>query len=180
VPDAIGVTAGDFALVTLHRPANVDDPGVLGGLLAALTAIAEECPVVFPVHPRTRARMASSHAVPDSIRLVDPLGYLDFIGLESAARIVLTDSGGVQEETTVLGIPCLTLRDNTERPITITEGTNRLVGRQPERIVAEAMTVLRDGVEERRPALWDGDAGGRIADVLLTADLGARPRPTDL
>jgi UDP-N-acetylglucosamine 2-epimerase (non-hydrolysing) len=175
----LGLEPGNYAVVTLHRPANVDDDATLAGLLDTLAAVAERCPVVFPVHPRTRARMARL-AQPEGVRLVDPVGYLDFIALEEGARLVLTDSGGVQEETTVLGVPCLTLRDNTERPITITEGTNRLVGRDPERIKAAALDVLQHGVEARRPALWDGRAGERIADVLL--DGGGpteRRRPTD-
>jgi len=113
-----------------------------------------------------------------NLRLVEPLGYLDFIDLEAGARLVLTDSGGVQEETTVLGVPCLTLRENTERPITVTEGTNRVVGRDPAAIVAAARHVLEHGVEPRRPSLWDGKAGERIADVLLAPPTGRRP--TDL
>ena len=111
--------------------------------------------------------------LPPGVRVIDPLGYLDFVTAEASARLVLTDSGGVQEETTALGVPCLTLRDTTERPITITEGTNVLVGRDPTRIVAEARRVLADGVAPRRPALCDGRAGERIADVLLD---GSRPR----
>ena len=111
--------------------------------------------------------------VPDGVRVIPPLGYLDFLALEASAALVLTDSGGVQEETTALGVPCLTLRDTTERPITITEGTNVLAGREPSRIVAEARRVLRDGVSPRRPALWDGAAGERIAEVLVS---GSRPR----
>jgi len=103
--------------------------------------------------------------------VIEPLGYLDFVALEASARIVLTDSGGVQEETTVLGVPCLTLRDTTERPVTVTEGTNTLVGRDPQRIVSEARRVLRDGVPPRRPALWDGQAGERIAAVLTGSEI---------
>jgi UDP-N-acetylglucosamine 2-epimerase (non-hydrolysing) len=115
------------------------------------------------------------------IRLIDPLGYLDFLALQSSARLVFTDSGGVQEETTVLGVPCLTLRENTERPITIEQGTNQLVGRDPQRIVEVARRVLADGVEARRPELWDGKAGARIAEVVLAAAASpGRPRPTDL
>ncbi len=172
------VSAGSYGLVTLHRPSNVDDPMVLERLMAALGTVARECPLVFPAHPRTRRRLTG--LVPAGITLVDPVGYLDFIALEASARLVLTDSGGVQEETTVLGVPCLTVRDNTERPITVEEGTNQVVGCDPERIVATARGVLRDGVEPRRPALWDGQAGKRIAGVLLDgARTEGRLRPTE-
>jgi UDP-N-acetylglucosamine 2-epimerase (non-hydrolysing) len=162
----LGLTPGGYALVTLHRPANVDEPAVLAGLVSALEQIAEHVPVVFPVHPRTRGRLPAG-AAPPGVELIDPLGYLDFLALEASAGLVLTDSGGVQEETTVLGVACLTLRDATERPITVTDGTNQVVGREPATIVAAAKAVLRDGVAPRRPALWDGHAADRIADVLL-------------
>jgi UDP-N-acetylglucosamine 2-epimerase (non-hydrolysing) len=173
------VTAGGFGLVTLHRPANVDDPGVLAGLLGALARVAEHTPLVLPVHPRTASRLETV-GVPAGLRLVAPAGYLDFITLQASARLVLTDSGGVQEETTALGTPCLTLRDNTERPITVDEGTNQVVGRDPARIVAAALAVLADPPAKRRPALWDGRAGARIADALIAhiADPDAL-RPTD-
>ncbi|MGH9179943.1 MAG: non-hydrolyzing UDP-N-acetylglucosamine 2-epimerase [Acidimicrobiales bacterium] len=174
----LGVVAGRYGLVTLHRPGNVDTP-VLGGLVEALAKVAVDCPLVLPVHPRARAALQA--AAPAGVLLVDPLSYLDFLALEAGARIVLTDSGGVQEETTVLGVPCLTLRDSTERPITVTEGTNTVVGRDPERVVAEARRVLGDGVEARRPALWDGRAGERIAEVLLSGGASQdRLRPTSL
>lgn len=169
----LGVSAGDYGLVTLHRPANVDDEFVLARLIGAFAEIAVECPLIFPVHPRTRARLGDS--LPAGVRLVDPLGYLDFLALQADARLVLTDSGGVQEETTVLGIPCLTLRDNTERPITITEGTNRLVGRDPAVITKAAAEVLAEPPPARRPALWDGRAGDRIAAALLDRPRPARP-----
>ena len=174
-----GLTPGGYALATLHRPANVDDPAMLGGLLRALGEVARELPIVLPVHPRTAARLAEIGA-PDGIRPVPPAGYLDFIALQASARLVLTDSGGIQEETTALGVPCLTLRDSTERPITLTEGTNVLVGRDPERIVATARRVLADPPAKRAPALWDGHAGDRIAEALL-AHLAApvRLHPTD-
>ena len=173
------LTPGGYALATLHRPANVDDPAMLAGLLRALGEVARELPVVLPVHPRTAARLETA-GLPAGIRLVPPAGYLDFIALQASARLVLTDSGGVQEETTALGVPCLTLRDTTERPITVTEGTNLLVGRDPERIVATARRVLADPPAKRAPALWDGHAGDRIAAALL-AHLAApvRLRPTD-
>jgi UDP-N-acetylglucosamine 2-epimerase (non-hydrolysing) len=168
----LGLAPGGYGLVTLHRPANVDDVDMFKGLLGALGEVAAECPLVLPVHPRVAPLLAAVD-VPAGVTVVEPLGYLDFVALEASARLVLTDSGGVQEETTALGVPCLTLRDTTERPITITEGTNLLVGRGPSRIVAEARRVLRDGVAPRRPGLWDGRAGERIADVLVDE---CRPR----
>jgi UDP-N-acetylglucosamine 2-epimerase (non-hydrolysing) len=166
-PRRLGLTPGGYGLVTLHRPANVDDDAVLGRLLGALGVIASVCPLVFPVHPRTAARLAGR--LPAGVTPLPPAGYLDFVALQAGARIVLTDSGGVQEETTVLGVPCLTLRDTTERPITVTEGTNQLVGRDPARIVAAARAVLADPPPPRRPALWDGHAARRIAAVLRHA-----------
>jgi UDP-N-acetylglucosamine 2-epimerase (non-hydrolysing) len=175
----LGLEAHGFGLVTLHRPANVDDPTVLRRLVRALEEVAMGCPLVLPAHPRAIKRLREFVSSPN-IRIVEALGYLDFIALEDQARIVLTDSGGVQEETTVLGVPCLTLRDNTERPITVTEGTNTLVGRNAEQIVAEAGRVLREGVPSRHPPLWDGKAAERIADVLVEAQRSsARLRPTD-
>jgi UDP-N-acetylglucosamine 2-epimerase (non-hydrolysing) len=178
--DLIGVSPGDFGLVTLHRPANVDDPRTLADLLGAFGAIARQCRLIFPVHPRTRAQLDPG-VIPPGLILTQPLGYLDFLALEAGARLVLTDSGGVQEEATVLGVPCLTLRNNTERPITVTEGTNTVVGLEPHRIISEARRVLRDGVEPRCPPLWDGHAGERVADVLISGcDGRARRRPTDL
>ena len=176
----LDVVPGSFGLVTLHRPSNVDDPKVLEKLIGSLGVIAERCRLIFPVHPRTRAQLAALN-VPSGITLVGPLGYLDFVALEAAARLVFTDSGAVQEETTVLGIPCLTLRENTERPITVTEGTNMVVGQDPDRIIAQALRVLRDGVESRRPPLWDGHAGDRVAEVLVAGcDGRPRRRPSDV
>jgi UDP-N-acetylglucosamine 2-epimerase (non-hydrolysing) len=167
VLDRLGVT-GSFALATLHRPALVDDVDRLGGVLVALSKISDDVPVLFPVHPRTRQRIldAGLEHVAAGVQLCDPVGYLDFVRLESAASLVLTDSGGVQEETTVLGVPCLTLRPNTERPMTITEGTNRLVGLDPADIVAAAEDALTNGAAPRRPALWDGHTAERVAAVL--------------
>ena len=180
VLDHLGVSVGGYGLVTLHRPSNVDDPETLGRLVGALSVVAEDCPLVFPVHPRTREQLAFVDT-PPGLTLVEPTGYLDFIALEAGARLVLTDSGGIQEETTVLGVPCLTLRESTERPITIEEGTNQLVGCDPERIIAAARTVLSLGVAPRRPALWDGKAGQRVAQVLLEGGYPAsRLRPTDV
>jgi UDP-N-acetylglucosamine 2-epimerase (non-hydrolysing) len=176
----LGLSSGGYALVTLHRPANVDDPATLAPLLAALDELSRECPIVLPAHPRAAAQLRES-GMSERVRVIPPAGYLDFVALQASARMVLTDSGGVQEETTVLGVPCLTLRDNTERPITLTEGTNQLVGRDPERIVKTARTVLETRVPQRRPALWDGRAGQRIAAAITS---GGGPtghlRPTDL
>jgi UDP-N-acetylglucosamine 2-epimerase (non-hydrolysing) len=170
VPRQLGLAAGEYAVVTLHRPSNVDEPATLARLLGALAEIAAEVPVVFPVHPRTRARLAEPRFAPAAARLrtVDPLGYVDFLSLACEAKLVLTDSGGLQEETTALGIPCLTLRENTERPITVEEGTNEVVGTDPERILAAARPALAGrGKRGRCPALWDGRTGERIAEALL-------------
>ncbi len=158
-----------FALVTLHRPSNVDDPATLGPLLEALIEISATLDVVFPVHPRTRSRIVEFVAtVPTALRVVDPLGYLDFLALQQRAAVVITDSGGIQEETTYLGVPCLTVRENTERPITITHGTNTLVGRDPARLRDEALrAVAMPRPVSSPPPLWDGRAGERIADILV-------------
>jgi UDP-N-acetylglucosamine 2-epimerase (non-hydrolysing) len=171
-PAKLGVEPGRYAVLTLHRPSNVDDPRTLGALLGAIGEIQGEIPVVFPVHPRTRKRFSEYGldgrlAGMSGLRLCDPLGYLEFLGLTSQAALVLTDSGGLQEETTALGIPCLTIRENTERPVTITEGTNTLVGTDPARIVAEARAALAGrGKAGRTPALWDGKASERIAEIF--------------
>ena len=156
-----------YGVVTLHRPGNVDEEETFDKLLGALAEVARELPLVFPMHPRTRERFGAR--VVDELTITTPLGYLDFIGLEAEARLMLTDSGGIQEETTVLGVPCLTLRDNTERPITVTEGTNQVVGRDPDAIVNAARDALAREVSPRQPALWDGKAGERIADVLAAS-----------
>ncbi len=167
------LTGRDYAVLTLHRPSNVDDEAVFGGLLEALIAISERLPIVFPVHPRTRANIDKfgfgERVAHSGIRLIEPLGYLDFMNLYSGARLVMTDSGGLQEETTALGIPCLTLRENTERPITIEMGTNRLVGTNPEKIKRAAFEILDNPPvkEARIPPLWDGRAAERIAAALL-------------
>jgi UDP-N-acetylglucosamine 2-epimerase (non-hydrolysing) len=173
----LGLEAGGYGFVTLHRPSNVDDSAVLARLLGALGTIAEDLPLVLAAHPRTQGALDELGA-PAGLRVIAPVGYLDSIALQAGAALVLTDSGGLQEETTVLGVPCLTLRTTTERPITVAEGTNQVVGTDPELIVATARAVLRDGVPARRPALWDGRAADRIADVLLTADPTGFPRPT--
>jgi UDP-N-acetylglucosamine 2-epimerase (non-hydrolysing) len=175
----LGLIAGRYGVVTLHRPANVDSEAVLRPLLTALGSVAAECPLVYPVHPRARALLEQLDP-PSGLMLIDPVGYLDFMALEAGARLVLTDSGGVQEETTVLGVPCLTLRDSTERPVTVSEGTNRVVGRDPDRIIAEARRVLYEGRMKRRPALWDGKASERIAEVLTAGQRQTSGlRPTD-
>lgn len=158
------------ALVTLHRPSNVDDPVVLRGILQAMAEISLKTPVIFPIHPRTRARIRDLGVkLPNStLQLIDPLGYLDFLAVMNAAALVVTDSGGVQEETTYLGVPCLTVRPNTERPITITEGTNRLVGSRYEDLVDGVSRSLRErGLALRKPKLWDGKAASRIAEVMM-------------
>jgi UDP-N-acetylglucosamine 2-epimerase (non-hydrolysing) len=163
----LGLAEKSYALVTLHRPANVDSPDKLREMLAALRQIRESLPVVFPAHPRTRANLEKFGIASDGLTLTPPLGYLDFLKLMSAARLVLTDSGGIQEETTILQVPCLTLRENTERPITIEMGTNRLVGTAPDKIVAAARQALdAPAAAARIPELWDGRAAGRIWDAL--------------
>jgi UDP-N-acetylglucosamine 2-epimerase (non-hydrolysing) len=166
--------AKPFALVTLHRPANVDDPVRLRALLDTLATIGKEIPVYFPIHPRTRDRVEKLGAAPESVAgrlvLLDPVGYLDFLCMMDRAKLVLTDSGGIQEETTVLGVPCLTLRENTERPVTIEQGTNQLVGLDPARVLAAAHKVLSgDYPKGRRPPLWDGRAAERIVEILLAS-----------
>jgi UDP-N-acetylglucosamine 2-epimerase (non-hydrolysing) len=171
-PNKLGVEPGGYAVLTLHRPSNVDDPEVLRGLLSAIEEIQRQLPIVFPAHPRTRKRfeefgLGSRIAAMKGLRVCEPLGYLEFLGLTSQARLVITDSGGLQEETTALGIPCLTLRENTERPVTVTEGTNTVVGVDPRRIVAEARAALAGrGKAGRVPALWDGKASDRTAEVF--------------
>lgn len=162
----MGLEPGGYLLVTLHRPALVDGP-LLGAALDALGRVSAVLPVVFPVHPRTRAMIERSDDLPEGVRLTDPVGYLDFLSLESDAAAVLTDSGGIQEETTYLKVPCFTLRDNTERPVTIELGTNHLLGLDPTRI-EEIPELLESGTTSDRepPPLWDGAAGKRIADFL--------------
>lgn len=160
---------GRFALVTLHRPSNVDDPRQLKRLLAELGRIGRELSVLFPVHPRTRqAILDGGLEIPETIRLLEPLGYLDFLALEKHAAVVITDSGGIQEETTYLGVPCLTLRTTTERPITITLGTNILIGTELERLQPELEHILAGkGKRGQVPPLWDGHASERIAREIL-------------
>lgn len=172
-----------YALVTLHRPGNVDHPETFKGIVNALTQVAQDIPVIFPVHPRTVGRiresglgscfriLGDSESVSDEkgiLHCIEPLGYLEFLCLMSHARLVLTDSGGIQEETTALRVPCITLRNSTERPVTITRGTNRLVGTNPKMIVRAARTSLRmKSGPSRTPPLWDGKAAQRIVSILV-------------
>jgi UDP-N-acetylglucosamine 2-epimerase (non-hydrolysing) len=173
VPETMHLERREYGVLTLHRPSNVDDADTFERLVGALICIAAEIPIVFPVHPRTQKRLAASPSAARLIetgrlRLLDPLGYLEFIGLMDGARIILTDSGGVQEETTVLGIPCLTLRENTERPITVTHGTNRIVGTDPASIVAGWEQIKSGTVTPRTPPMWDGSTAQRIVEVIRT------------
>jgi len=161
----------NFGVLTLHRPSNVDDPVILGRLLETLAELSEQVPLVFPIHPRTRARISDagldSLLQKSRIGLTEPLGYLQLLGLMSEARLVLTDSGGLQEETTALGVPCITLRENTERPITVTQGTNTIVGTDVAKIRACFDDVMVSGGKAGRvPNLWDGRAAERIAERL--------------
>jgi UDP-N-acetylglucosamine 2-epimerase (non-hydrolysing) len=175
ITEQLGVATGQYAVLTLHRPVNVDDPRAFNRILEALDGIAQRLPIVFPVHPRTRKNI-EAFGLTDRInqlhglRLIEPLGYLDFLSLYSGARLVLTDSGGIQEETTVLGIPCLTLRENTERPVTVSSGTNKIVGTDTGTILREANKAL----DSPAPAasaipLWDGHTAERIVDILAHA-----------
>lgn len=161
-------TERNYAVLTLHRPSNVDDPETFKGLLSALEQVQEMIPIVFPVHPRTRKTLDGLGVRLPRVRLTEPLGYLEFMALVSRARLVLTDSGGIQEETTYLGVPCLTLRKNTERPCTVQEGTNVLVGPDPSKILNAVSHVLAGKESSHRiPELWDGNAAKRILDVLI-------------
>jgi UDP-N-acetylglucosamine 2-epimerase (non-hydrolysing) len=170
--ETLGLEAQGYAVLTLHRPSNVDDPQVLEKLLDAFEVVQRDMPLVFPAHPRARAQLqafglAARLESMRGLRILDPIGYLDFLKLMAGARLVLTDSGGIQEETTILCVPCLTLRENTERPITLELGSNRLVGIEPHRIVEgyREVTQARGG-ESKVPPLWDGRAAERIVRVL--------------
>jgi UDP-N-acetylglucosamine 2-epimerase (non-hydrolysing) len=174
IHEQLGVRKGEYALATLHRPSNVDEPAALERLLAALAEVAGRIPVVFPLHPRTRARLSLDAPLrakaegARGLKLADPIGYLDFLALTANARLVMTDSGGIQEETTALGVPCLTVRHNTERPITVEVGSNTLVGTDPAQVVPAAVAVLEGrGKKGRVPDLWDGRAAERIAGILV-------------
>ncbi len=169
---ATEIPENNYGLLTLHRPSNVDDPDTLDRLLAAIIKISEKLPIIFPVHPRTRQRIEqqglSAMMAAGRIICLPPVGYLQMLGLMQRATLVLTDSGGLQEETTALGVPCLTIRENTERPITIEQGTNTLVGTDPEKIMACADDVLATGGKSGRiPEYWDGQAAQRIVDVVI-------------
>jgi UDP-N-acetylglucosamine 2-epimerase (non-hydrolysing) len=172
-PDRFGLREGEYALLTLHRPSNVDHPQVFAAILDALSHIQRRLPILFPAHPRTLKRIKEFGfeervQTAPNLRLVEPLGYLEFLDLMMHARMVLTDSGGIQEETTILGVPCLTIRENTERPVTITQGTNILVGTDTAKIIAEAQKILAGHSKDGRiPELWDGHAAERIMQAVL-------------
>jgi UDP-N-acetylglucosamine 2-epimerase (non-hydrolysing) len=168
----LGLEPKGYALATLHRPANVDIAEALRGFLEAFSRIQQQIPLVFQIHPRTRKKIETFGLEPllesmKNLHLLEPTGYVDFLHLQENARLALVDSGGIQEETTVLGVPCLTLRDNTERPVTIEHGTNQLIGRDPDKIVAAALELL-DGKDmpARVPELWDGHSAERLVEVL--------------
>lgn len=164
----LGVEPREFAVLTLHRPSNVDDQEDLEPLISAISEIADRLPVIFPIHPRTRLKLEEFSIDASRLRLIDPLGYIDFLSLYSQAKFVMTDSGGLQEETTYLGIPCLTIRDNTERPVTVDTGTNKLVGTDPAELKRLAFELL-SGPQisaETVPPLWDGKTASRICEVL--------------
>ena len=173
VLERLDVAPGEYVLVTLHRPRNVDDAAKLTAIVEALGQVRERLPVIFPVHPRTRKRLKEFGLLERTTELLGaglckPLGYLEFLHLMARARVVLTDSGGIQEETTILGVPCLTLRPATERPVTVTVGTNRVIGSAPERILAEIERILAgDAPQGYVPELWDGKAAERVIEVLL-------------
>jgi UDP-N-acetylglucosamine 2-epimerase (non-hydrolysing) len=179
VPEGFGVQRGTYAVVTLHRPSNVDDPAMLRRLVDALLDVQGRLPLVFPVHPRTAQRLAADGLAERlenaGVKLVPPMGYVRFMGLVASAAAAITDSGGIQEETTYLGIPCLTLRENTERPVTITDGTNRLV-RAETLAVALELALAQQGGQRRRPERWDGAAAGRCVDDLRRRSTAALAR----
>ncbi len=171
--DRLGLKPGSYAALTLHRPSNVDDPAVFGRILDALEQIQQDLPLIFPIHPRTRKNLPAMGLqqrvdAMENLTLLDPVGYLDFLKLTSSARLVLTDSGGIQEETTILRVPCLTLRESTERPITAQVGSNRIVGTQTSDILAAYRDAMAGPERSGQiPPLWDGQAAERIADILL-------------
>lgn len=172
----------EYALMTLHRPSNVDKVETLRSILHAVEVIQQRMPVIFPIHPRSRKMLRQfglevQAAQMPNLRIIDPVGYIDFLRLMDLSRLVLTDSGGIQEETTVLGVPCLTLRENTERPITVREGTNLVVGTDPDRIIQKANAIIEgQTMRPRRPKFWDGRAAFRIVNVLLKTMSPRGPR----
>ena len=165
-----GLEAGQYGVVTIHRPSNVDNEEILRGIWGALAGISENAKLVFPVHPRTRSRLADlGLSASDGLKLIDPLGYLDFLKLQASALMILTDSGGIQEEAVILGVPCLTMRENTERPVTIEVGGNRLVGTDPAEITRRATAIIRGEVAPPTiPTYWDGRAAERVVESLVT------------
>lgn len=180
--EELKLTERRYALVTLHRPSNVDDPIVLRNYLEVFEIIGQEFPLIFPVHPRTRKNITKFGFTPEinktkfepsfscdgGLKLIEPIGYLNFLKLMASARVVLTDSGGIQEETTFLKVPCITLRENTERPVTIEMGTNILVGKDPKRIMSAFDKIMKNSeINSDLPELWDGHAAERIVRVLL-------------
>ncbi|HHH31241.1 MAG TPA: UDP-N-acetyl glucosamine 2-epimerase, partial [Polyangiaceae bacterium] len=171
VVEQMGLSPREYLLVTLHRPSNVDEPETLVALLEAIEQLEPDLKNVFPIHPRTRQRLENAGVELDPERwlLTEPLGYFEFLRLQMAARAVLTDSGGIQEETTVLGVPCVTVRDNTERPVTIVEGTNVLAGTRPEAIDEAYREALDKADRGRVPKYWDGRAAERVVDALDAA-----------
>jgi UDP-N-acetylglucosamine 2-epimerase (non-hydrolysing) len=187
VREDLGLSGKDYAALTLHRPSNVDDEQTFARIMDALEQISQRLPIIFPVHPRTRKAIAEFGFAErveraTNLRLIEPLGYLDFLRLYSGARLVLTDSGGIQEETTALGIPCLTLRENTERPVTVEMGTNTIVGTDTKKIIRAAFNALDAPVNKnsrRIPPLWDGHTAERILDEMLNYERGTMNRKTD-
>lgn len=173
ITQRLEIRDGEYAVATMHRPSNVDEKEMLSGLIGAMIEISDEIPVVFPAHPRTLKMIndfGMLEAISDSdIRLIEPVGYIDFLRLVIGSRFVITDSGGIQEETTALLVPCLTIRENTERPVTVELGTNRIVGADPARLKSAAREILEtppEGISGERPPLWDGKSAGRICDAI--------------
>lgn len=185
LPEIVRQTRQDlpkrYALVTLHRPSNVDDSNALKGILQSLLDVSRDLAVVFPAHPRTRQRIAEFGLNAGQLHLLDPLPYVEFLALQRGATVVITDSGGIQEETTYLGVPCITLRSNTERPVTVSMGTNVLVGQDAEKLRSELANILAGKAKKGSiPPLWDGNTGERIADILTgTKGSSREPSQTD-
>ena len=170
--ERLHVKKDSFALLTLHRPSNVDDRSVLSGIMSAVNEVSSMLPVVFPAHPRTvnaigELQRSGDFSASDNLHIIDPVGYIDSLSLQYSAKFVLTDSGGMQEETTVLGIPCLTIRANTERPVTVTKGTNIMVGSDPQKIISESVKLIK-GVAKKGsiPEKWDGKSARKIVDII--------------